>query len=222
MGRNYSIEDKIASFSTYAEEMPGVVIIHDIVNFNVVYMTSRGLELLGTSLQDLKEMRKEYYERFFNNDDAEYLISKLTLLLQNHDPKETFTYFQQVRLKDHKDWVWHISSTRIFYKDEMGNPTHTITIAIPIDQMKHIPQKAERILAENKFFKNNIDKFLSLGDRAKEILKLVALGKSSSEIADELHISVETVSTHRKLIKQKLGITTTFEFMEYALAFDLI
>jgi DNA-binding CsgD family transcriptional regulator len=47
------------------------------------------------------------------------------------------------------------------------------------------------------------------------VLRLVALGKSSCEIADELFISIETVNTHRKLIKQKLGIS-------YAHAFDVI
>jgi DNA-binding CsgD family transcriptional regulator len=50
----------------------------------------------------------------------------------------------------------------------------------------------------------------------------VALGKSSCEIANELFISVETVNTHRKLIKLKLDISTTYEFTQYAYAFDLI
>ncbi|NJY62711.1 helix-turn-helix transcriptional regulator [Salinimicrobium sp. CDJ15-81-2] len=61
-----------------------------------------------------------------------------------------------------------------------------------------------------------------MGKRAKEVLRLVALGKSSSEIAEELNISTETVNTHRKNIKKKLGISTTYEFTEYARAYDLI
>ncbi|NJW52522.1 helix-turn-helix transcriptional regulator [Salinimicrobium sp. CDJ15-91] len=88
--------------------------------------------------------------------------------------------------------------------------------------MKHIQNKAERLLAENKFFKENLGKFLSLGNRAKEVLRLVALGKSSGEIAHELNISTDTVNTHRKNIKKKLGISSTYEFTEYAHAYDLI
>lgn len=217
-----SLQKKISLFAEYAELMPGVVIIHEIENFPVAYMSSRGLEELGITLQELQEMNTHYHEKFFNNEDMEIFMFKLTNLLQNKDPSETFTFFQQVKLKNHEDWVWHISSSRIFHMDKNGNPTHLVTVSIPIGQMKHIPHKAERLLAENIFFKNNIAKFQTLGNRGKEVLKLVALGKSSSEIADELCISIDTVSTHRKLIKKKLGINTTFEFMEYAQAFDLI
>ena len=119
-------------------------------------------------------------------------------------------------------WVWHIASTRIFEQDEQKNPTHLVTVAFPVDQMKHIPHKAERLLSENQFFKDNLDKFLSLGEREKEVLRLVALGKSSAEIATEMSISIETVNTHRKNIKQKLTINNTYGFTEYAHAYDLI
>ncbi|MDT0690295.1 helix-turn-helix transcriptional regulator [Salegentibacter sp. F188] len=115
-----------------------------------------------------------------------------------------------------------MASCRIFFKDREGNPSHTITVAIPIDQLKHIPNKAQRFLEESKFFRSNLSKFISLGSRAKEVLRLVALGKSSSEIAEELFTSVETVQTHRKLIKQKLDISSSYEFTLYAHAYDLI
>lgn len=115
-----------------------------------------------------------------------------------------------------------MGSLRIFHQDEHENPTHLVTVAFPINQMKHIPHKAERLLAENEFFRENLHKFLALGNRSKEVLRLVALGKSSGEIAQELKISVETVHTHRKNIKKKLGISTTYDFTEYAHAYDLI
>lgn len=116
----------------------------------------------------------------------------------------------------------YISSTEIFEYDDSGNPIHLITVAMPIGNLKHVSHKLDRFIAENAFIKSNTQKFLTLGERGKEILRLVALGKSSSEIAHELHISVDTVSTHRKTIKRKLGIVTTYEFSEYARAFDLI
>lgn len=41
--------------------------------------------------------------------------------------------------------------------------------------------------------------------RERHILQLVSLGKSSMEIAQELFISNETVKSHRKNMKRKLG-----------------
>ncbi|MEG9328312.1 helix-turn-helix transcriptional regulator [Salinimicrobium catena] len=218
-------EDKIKHLEPFAELLPGVVVIHEIVDFadfKTVYMSSKGLDQLGVSMSELSEMGSKYHERFFNNEDMEGFMIKLEKLLKERDPKETFTFFQQVKFKDRDEWVWHIGSIRIFHQDNDGNPTHTITVSFPVDQMKHIPNKAERLLAENTFYKNNLEKFHSLGDRAKEVLRLVALGRSSAEISEELNITVDTVNTHRKIIKRKLGIQTTYEFTEYAHAFDLI
>lgn len=218
------IEQKLRNFAPCAEEMPGVVVVHELLedNFRTVYMNQRGLDQLGVGLQELKSMKEKYHERFFNNEDMEDFLEKLHCLLQRKDPEEAFTFFQQVKFKDKREWVWHMGSIRIFHQDEQGNPTHLVTVAFPIDQMKHIPHKAERLLAENEFFRENIHKFLALGQRSKQVLRLVALGRSSGEIARELNISVETVNTHRKNIKKKLGISTNYEFTEYANAFDLI
>lgn len=219
-----SFEEKLELFSACAEHMPGVVVVHELRpdDFCTVFMSSRGLYQLGVTLEELKDMGAKYHDRFFNNEDMEGFMIKLRKMLENRDPNETFTFFQQVKFKDRDEWVWHIGSIRIFHQAPDGTPTHVVTVAFPVDRMKHIENKAERLLKENIFFKKNLNKFLTLGKRAKEVLKLVALGKSSSEIANELNITVDTVNTHRKNIKKKLNISTTFEFSEYARAYDLI
>ncbi|RYZ95349.1 MAG: LuxR family transcriptional regulator [Sphingobacteriaceae bacterium] len=213
---------KISEFASYAEQMPCVVIIHEVGEFNVVYMTSNGLQQLGVTLQELQEMGPEYYPRFFNIEDMEGFIPKIEALLKNNDPTESFSFFQQVKITGKTGWTWHISSVRIFMQDDDGKPYLSITTAIPIDRMKHIEAKAERLLNENDFLKKNSKAFATLSKREQLILKLVAIGKSSPEIAEELFISPETVQTHRRNIKQKLNISTGYEFTEYARAFDLI
>ncbi|WP_207429453.1 helix-turn-helix transcriptional regulator [Pedobacter sp. SYSU D00535] len=214
--------EKIDRFAPEAERMPGVVIIHKVGDFPVVYMSSNGLKMLGVTLNELQEMGTEYYSRFFNIEDMSDFIPKMNHMLQSRDPEATFTFFQQVKFHDRKEWVWHVASTRIFTFDSQGNPELTVTVAVPIDQMKHIAAKAERLLRENLFLKENYQRFSTLGEREKEVLALVAQGKSSKEIACDLHISTETINTHRRNIKRKLNITTNFDFTEYARAFDLI
>jgi two-component system invasion response regulator UvrY len=61
-----------------------------------------------------------------------------------------------------------------------------------------------------------------LSDRELEVLKMVALGKTISQIAEELHLSVTTVSTYRARMLEKMGMTTNAELMRYALRNRLI
>ena len=61
-----------------------------------------------------------------------------------------------------------------------------------------------------------------LSDREIEVLRMLASGKSVSQIADILHLSVTTVSTYRARILEKLNMTTTAELMHYALSGGLI
>ena len=49
------------------------------------------------------------------------------------------------------------------------------------------------------------------------LLQLLADGKSMGEIALELKISVKTVETHRRQIREKLGIQTIAQLTKYAI-----
>lgn len=63
---------------------------------------------------------------------------------------------------------------------------------------------------------------LVLSEREIDILKLVALGYTNKEIAEELYISVNTVITHRKNLTEKLGIKTISGITVYAIMNNLI
>ena len=56
----------------------------------------------------------------------------------------------------------------------------------------------------------------------KEIVKAIAQGKTTKEIAAERFSSIHTVTTHRKNIFRKLGINTAHEAVKYALRAGLI
>ena len=55
-----------------------------------------------------------------------------------------------------------------------------------------------------------------------EIVKSIALGKTTKEIAAERFSSIHTITTHRKNIFRKLGINTAHEAVKYALRAGLI
>jgi DNA-binding NarL/FixJ family response regulator len=62
----------------------------------------------------------------------------------------------------------------------------------------------------------------ALTAREVEILQLIVDGKSNKEIADQLHLSVNTVSVHRANIMDALGIHKTAELVVYAIRNGLV
>ncbi len=62
----------------------------------------------------------------------------------------------------------------------------------------------------------------ALSHREFEILRMIALGKTVGQIAEELHLGVSTVSTYRARILEKMRMTTTAELMHYALRHHVV
>lgn len=61
-----------------------------------------------------------------------------------------------------------------------------------------------------------------LSDREMQVLRLFGKGKAVSVIAEDLRLSVKTVSTHRARILEKLSCETTAELIRYAIEAHLI
>jgi len=69
---------------------------------------------------------------------------------------------------------------------------------------------------------DEIAKSLKLSSREREILQLIAEGRSSKEIAAILNVAVKTVSFHRENIKRKLGVRSIAELTRTAISGDLM
>jgi two-component system response regulator NreC len=61
-----------------------------------------------------------------------------------------------------------------------------------------------------------------LSERELEILRLIALGYTNAQVAEELFLSVRPVETHRAHIQQKLGLSDRAELVRYALDRKLV
>lgn len=79
------------------------------------------------------------------------------------------------------------------------------------------PRLGARLAAEP--VENSAD---SLTGREREVLKLIALGHTNSEVASKLYLSVRTVESHRAHIQRKLGLQTRAELVRYSLDNGLI
>jgi two-component system response regulator NreC len=80
---------------------------------------------------------------------------------------------------------------------------------------------SERVAASLEALSRTIHRD-GLSPRETEVLRLIALGYTSAEIAGKLHLSRRTVETHRARIHHKLGLQSRAELVQFALRRKLI
>jgi DNA-binding NarL/FixJ family response regulator len=66
------------------------------------------------------------------------------------------------------------------------------------------------------------DQLATLSPRQREVLRLIAEGRTTKQIAQELEISVKTVETHRAQLMERLGIHDVAGLVRYAIIVGLI
>jgi DNA-binding NarL/FixJ family response regulator len=62
----------------------------------------------------------------------------------------------------------------------------------------------------------------TLSDREYQVFQMLVAGKSVSEIAEQLNLSVKTVSTHKARLLEKMGMSSPAELVRYAIAHRLV
>ena len=86
--------------------------------------------------------------------------------------------------------------------------------------MRHLSQRALETIVTQQQLEDETPHVLTTTEM--EIVKAIAQGKTTKEIAAERFSSIHTVTTHRKNIFRKLGINTAHEVVKYALRAGLI
>ena len=85
---------------------------------------------------------------------------------------------------------------------------------------RYISQRALEVIINQQQVEDERPSILT--DTETEIVRAIAQGKSTKEIAAERFSSVHTITTHRKNIFRKLGINTAHEVIKYALRAGLV
>jgi len=86
----------------------------------------------------------------------------------------------------------------------------------------YISQDVAEQIALNLKPKGEEDPHQSLSDREFEVFLLIVEGLAVSEIAERLHLSVKTVSTHKARILEKMNMESVAELVRYAMTHHLI
>lgn len=101
---------------------------------------------------------------------------------------------------------------------------------------EEIVAAVRRVAAGNKYVSPAVAEFLAadvsgeatrlghdaLSDRELQVLRLIASGRSTRQIADTLSLSVNTVATYRRRIMEKLGLRSDVDIARYAMEHRLV
>ena len=74
-----------------------------------------------------------------------------------------------------------------------------------------------QVLPEHIRDRNDLHKTYVLSERETQVLKLVAEGFSSREVAEQIYVSTKTVETYRRRFVEKLGLESRADIVRYAL-----
>ena len=181
-----------------------------------------GLQLLGATLEELTALGPAFSATYFNAVESDEYMARAFQLMYEGGPPDVHTFYQEVRTNERPGWSWYLTSMRRLLADDQGAPLLVMGLAIPLHPDNHFAAKVQRLIDDNNFLRQHALKFATLTAREREVLKLLALGHSSPEIAAELHLSSQTVDTHRRNIRHKLDKPSFFELGQYARAFDLV
>lgn len=87
---------------------------------------------------------------------------------------------------------------------------------------KYVSKAVSEKLVHNLGKENGTLPHETLSDRELQVLCMFALGKINKEVANELSLSVKTVSTYRARILEKMGMKTNAELARYAIKNGLV
>jgi len=221
----FSLEKDLArgyfNLNGIGELFPGSIMVHDLNALRVSYINDWGCAALRHSMEEINEMGAVYFDRFLVASETERIIPAINDHFKQENNNAPYSFFQQVRTGPKMELKWHYTSCK-FLRDETGIQTsQLILVSNPVSGMGLMVNKVNKLLDENVYVAKNYKKFMLLTKREKEIIMLLAAGKTTHNISDNLCISHHTVSTHRKNISSKLNISSFSELLKFAAAFEL-
>jgi PAS domain S-box-containing protein len=195
---------------------------------------ARWHEILGYSADEIEPNLGDW-EKLIHPDDRTATRAKLDAYIKGDAPNLEYEY--RIRHKN-GHWLWILTRGKIVSRNAGGKPLRLIGTSQDITQQQRIRQDGADLLqriealihkaGERPGWRGDAESagkaapdLPRLSDRQTEVLKLVASGCTSTEIARHLNIKAATVVTHRRDLMQKLDLHSVAELTRYAIEHGL-
>lgn len=203
--------------SVLDEMLPGIVHINKVEDTSIQFLNKKGCEMYEHDLGEIKVMGNEIFVKHTHPDTIQFEFPKIGNFLEKADEYAVGSIFQQVEFYNSKEYDWVYTS----FKKLRGTDCF-IGVSHLVNEMGSIGKQFENVLGDNLYLRKHFKSVSTLTKREKEVLKLIANGKTNKEIGEQLFISGHTVKTHRKHIWRKLDVKHLADLIKIASTFDLI
>ncbi|MEX0724125.1 MAG: helix-turn-helix transcriptional regulator [Gracilimonas sp.] len=214
------IEDHLLkgeNLSAVLEQVPFSVHFNAPETLEVIHANKLHSEITCHHIDEVREMGMEYIEKHVHPATLTYGSEVLVPLYNKIETHQTFLFMQHVKKRNAEDY----SPIFTFSKSSSYNDL-ILCLSLQPQHIENISPKMEKVVEMDSFKLKHFKRFQQLSEREVEVLILLANGKNNPKIAKELYLSRQTVETHRKNIKCKLGLQNFRDLMRYAIAFDLV
>lgn len=214
------------SVADLGDVVPAALMLQDLDGFRPIrcsYMNKWGCEKLGTCPEEINELGETYYKRYFIREEIQSYFQSIELYLSVGDFDQQHNFFQRVKLYGEEDYKWFYTVCKLLkVRNDSATDNKLVLISSPVTGMDALVTRVNKALDQGSYIRDNYRKFAALTTREKEIITLLANGKSTKDIADQLFISPHTVSTHRKNLINKIECRSFAELLRFAIVFDLV
>lgn len=130
-------------------------------------------------------------------------------------------------LSTHKEDIYAVRTIKAgaagyLCKDNTASDLVTAIRKIAGGGMFISPIVAEHLAMDINSPATDVEPHLLLSNREYQIFLMIVEGKGMTEIAEELNLSVKTISTHKVRIKEKMKLSNASEFVLYAIKHGLV
>ncbi|MFC1910054.1 response regulator [Chloroflexota bacterium] len=145
-----------------------------------------------------------------------------TRLIKKKNPKVKVLILTQHDNKEYIISTIKAGATGYVPKRALGSELVTAIRAVHKGESFLYPSAAMTLIEEYRSQTLKIDPYDSLTAREREVLKLIAEGRTSKEIAAMLYLSLKTILAHRSRIMEKLNIHNRTELIKFAMRKGLV
>lgn len=209
---NNEILDQLKFLKEIISKLNVAIYIHDLKKLRHTWTNNNYSKIIGYSDFEMAQMGPEWAENNYHPNDRHIMHERINFYKQNKG--EVFSGIYRIKHKE-GHWVWVYSSSIVFKRDEKGIPEQLLGMCIDFSDNFKTMKQFKELYQENQHLKNDL-LISRLTKREKEVITLIAEGKTSQQIAEQLNISIHTANNHRKNILKKLNLSNIAELAHFA------
>ncbi|SDR90506.1 PAS fold-containing protein [Polaribacter sp. KT25b] len=227
---------KLKELDAYLPRMQSFFIVTNTSTKMYPFVSKNFEYTLGLDRKKMAKLGATYWFSHFHPDDLpiwmrvleDLMLFTMTEISKKDRPKLCYSWNFRIKNKNGEYLNTFEHLTPVFF-DDSGKPIIGVAHLCIVGggEQRPIIATVKKLNDKNEyetlFYKNYSQKLLSvsLTNREKDVVRLLALNKTSAEIAKKLFISTHTVNVHRKNILGKLNFDSTIQLVQYCLVNQL-